>query len=188
MRMKAGPGFVIRAATAGDVRAMGEVHVASWRETYAGVMPDPVLAGLSVERRTEWWRNILTRPEDFAGTSVFLAERDGELIGFSSCGEQRSPELSGRGFTGEITAIYVLRAAQRKGAGSVLMAAVAQALLDRGHQAAGLWLLRKNTPARRFYERLGGQPVGQREADESGTTLVEIAYGWRDLNRLLSSV
>jgi len=48
----------IRRATVDDVRAIAEVHVASWRAAYRGQLPDDVLAGLSVERRADMWRGI----------------------------------------------------------------------------------------------------------------------------------
>jgi len=45
-----------------------------------------------------------------------------------------------------------------------------------------LWVLRDNTPARKFYATLGEKPI------EIGTqTLIEVAYGWKDLHRLAGS-
>ena len=46
-------------------------------------------------------------------------------------------------------------------------------------------MLRENAAARCFYERLGGIIVCEREEEQSGATLVEVAYGWRDLSLLL---
>ena len=63
-----------------------------------------------------------------------------------------------------------------------LMNAVAGALLNRGHRAASLWVLDKNRVARRVYESLGGTPIAEKRA-----SVVEVAYGWPDLRRLISS-
>jgi hypothetical protein len=38
-----------------DAEAIARVHVDSWRTTYQGILPDEVLAGLSVERRRAFW-------------------------------------------------------------------------------------------------------------------------------------
>jgi hypothetical protein len=38
----------IRIATAADAAAIAITHVESWRETYTGIVPDHVLAGLSI--------------------------------------------------------------------------------------------------------------------------------------------
>jgi hypothetical protein len=41
----------IRRASQSDARAIAEVHVASWRETYRGIVPDAFLDALSVAER-----------------------------------------------------------------------------------------------------------------------------------------
>ena len=178
------PAIHIRAATPSDAASIAAVHITSWRETYAGLMPDAMLNALSVSDRTERWIRILGEDINPADPSVFVAEQEGDVVGFVSGGEQRDQALRAQGATGEITAIYVLRRVQRQRLGSRLMGAAARAFCDRGHQAASLWVLRDNLPARRFYERLGGEVVGEKEDHSEAGTLVELAYFWRDLCNL----
>ena len=52
---------MIRPATVDDAAAVAHVHVSSWRSTYRGLMPDAVLDSLSVERRAEFWREVILR-------------------------------------------------------------------------------------------------------------------------------
>lgn len=174
----------LRPATLADAAAIGALHVASWRETYGGVLPNEALADLSVESRTAMWCGVLGDPDAPGNMSVFVAETDGRIVGFGACGRQRDRALSEAGFGGEIGAIYVFRAHQHRGAGRAIMAAMARALSGLGHDAASLWVLRDNGPARGFYEALGGEIVGEKEEASPGGTLVELAYGWRDLSRL----
>jgi hypothetical protein len=48
------------------------------------------------------------------------------------------------------------------------------------------WTLRDNEGARRFYEALGGEIVGEQEHRPSmDTVLIEVAHGWRRLASLL---
>lgn len=166
---------------------MAKIHVACWKEAYAGLMPDVVLANLSVANRATRWQGILSQPEHFNRTTAFVAERDGAPVGFGSCGDQRTPALNEQGFTSEVSAIYVLRSTQGCGVGSALMAAMAQTLLERDHRAASLWVLRENAPGRHFYQRLGGEVISQKQETTDGMTLIEVAYGWRDLHRLLGT-
>ena len=184
--MAAAKGMIaLREATPADAPAIGALHVASWRETYAGLLPDAMLAGLSAEARAAMWTHVLGDPAAFGDAAVIVAEADGAIIGFGSCARQRDEALAASGYGGEIGALYVLRAHQGRGTGRALIAALAQALLDRGHTGASLWVLRENAPARTFYEALGGELVGEQSEDQAGATLVELAYGWRDLSRLL---
>jgi ribosomal protein S18 acetylase RimI-like enzyme len=171
----------IRMATIEDSRELASMHVASWRETYAGILPDAMLSALSVEGREAMWDRILRDPEKADSTVVHLVEHQRKVVGFGSCGSQRSETLKDKGYHGEIGAIYVLRAFQRQGVGARLMSSMALDLASRGFNAASLWVLRENTAARAFYERFGGQVVDEREDVRGETTLVEVAYGWASL-------
>ncbi|WP_086993376.1 GNAT family N-acetyltransferase [Rhizobium sullae] len=174
----------IRVALPSDATAIATVHVASWKETYDGLMPEAILAGLSVTERTLRWQKILDQAEPTLGTT-FVAEHDGSIVGFAHGADQRSPSLRDLGFTGEITGIYMLKSFQQQGIGTALMRATAEMLQARRHRAASLWVLRENAVARRFYERLGGELVSEKEDRRDTMTLVEVAYGWRDLSPLL---
>ena len=49
-----------------------------------------------------------------------------------------------------------------------------------------LWVLAENWPARRFYEALGGEYVSEQQIMIGNTLLLEVAYGWKDLNQLIA--
>lgn len=172
----------MREATPADADAIAGVHVRSWRETYAGLMPQAVLDGLSVDQRAVIWRRRLADPS--VATRVWIAESGEGLIGFAAAGPQRSPSLADQGFDGEIEAVYVLADWQGRGVGGALMHAMAAHLIARGFCAVALWVLDSNAPARRVYERLGGVLCGEQRDDRMETVLVEAAYGWSDLAAL----
>ncbi len=115
---------------------------------------------------------------------MFVAETSGEIIGFSACGAARDEALKEQGFDGEFGAIYVLRSHQRGGVGRSLMNLAARSLIEQGRKAGYLWVLRENLPAREFYELLGGTLIDQKVDEQLETTLIEVAYGWRDLGEL----
>ena len=167
------PPPIVRLATDDDVLAMAKVHIASWRETYPGLLPEPMLAKLSVASEAIRRQRMLDRPRPIGDALAFVADEEGEVVAYGSCNEQRTAALHDRGFTGEVSELYVLRRAQRRGAGSGLMQAMASALVERGHRAFSLWVLERNAPARLFYERLGGALVAERRAG-----FAEVAYGW----------
>jgi len=172
----------IRLATDADVLPMAKVHIVSWRETYPGLLPEPMLARLSVADEAIRWQRMLDRPRAWGGAVSFVAEQHGSIVGYGSCGEQRTSLLRGHGFGCEIYELYVLRCAQGQGAGSGLMRAMASTLLDRGHRAVSLWVLEQNGAARRFYEHLGGRRLAEKRS-----ALAEVAYGWADLQTLVAS-
>ena len=180
----------IRLATPADAPALGKMHIASWHETYTGLLPEKMLSVLSVESRAAAWSKILLEPTSTHSTMVFLAEHQETIIGFGSCGAQRTDTLKAKGYDGEISAIYVLREFQKRKIGTHLFRAMSSFLLRRGFKAAALWVLRENVRARRFYEHYGGKMIAEREDVRDGMVLIELAYGWpelKELNRRVTS-
>jgi phosphoribosylanthranilate isomerase len=170
-------GIRFRSAVPADAEALGQAHVSAWREAYPGLVPDAVLAALDPLERAAMWRQALAQ-----GTAVHLAERDGRIVGFISCGAQRDRSLPCQG---EIHAIYVLQAAQRQGVGRALMGFAARDLLRRGHDSALLWVMEGNTAARQFYRELNGREIARREQAREGHSATGIAYAWDDVAALL---
>lgn len=157
---------------------MAQVHVACWREAYDGLLPAAALAALSVPERAAMWQRII---EEQASIGVYVGERQGTIVALASCGMQRDASLAGKGFDGEISAIYVLKASQQRGIGKALMRAMAADLAGRGCGGMSLWVLRENAIARRFYEALGGRVIGEKLERRPFGDIVEVTYGWSNL-------
>jgi ribosomal protein S18 acetylase RimI-like enzyme len=130
--------LMIRAATVEDARAIAEVHVASWRAGYRGLVDDAVLASLSVDERAAMWETILTD-----GETVVLVAAGDPIAGFVAFNPDEA----------EIGALYVVPARFRTGVGTALLAA-ADEHLD-GKPELVLWVLEGNDAARAFYEHHG---------------------------------
>ena len=168
----------IRAALPEDAGSIARVHVDSWRTTYAGIVPAEYLAGLSYRDRESVWNRILSMERP--GSGNFVAENEGgDVIGFATCGPEREGNKT---YRGELYAIYLLEDYQRVGLGRRLVSAVAQRLLADGFSSMLLWVLEDNHSARRFYESLGGERVGQKTIAIGGADLVEVSYGWKEIS------
>ena len=170
--------MLIREARAGDARAIATVHVASWQTTYRGIVPDDYLAGLSVEQREPRWTVILADTTGPAGAAcAFVADTGGgRVVGFADGGPRREGDPA---FAGELYAIYLLAEYQGQGIGRRLVASVTERLHTLGMASLLVWALARN-PACRFYEALGGRPIGRKPITIGGATLDEVAYGWPD--------
>ena len=166
---------MIRPATLEDATAIARVHVASWQSTYRGMLPDEFLASLSETGYAERWKRVIGD----GSSKVYVAEDGDEVVGFASGGRERAGET---GHTGELYAIYVIDAAQRRGFGRELVRATVAGLRDLGLDDMIIWVLRDNQPARSFYERLGGVYVRGQPITIGPVTLEEVSYGWRRLD------
>lgn len=162
--------LVIRRARASDAASIARVHVQSWREAYVGLVPDAYLEQLSVTAHERQWRRSFA-----SGTWAFVAEWEQRVVGFASGGLSRSR----RDISGELHLLYVLKASHRQGIGRALFDACHYELARCGHRGMLVWVLADNG-ARRFYERLGGEPAGDSSVTIAGVRLREVAYAWRD--------
>jgi GNAT superfamily N-acetyltransferase len=142
---------LIRTARPEDARPVAEVHVASWRHAYRGLLPEDSLERQSVADREAMWLGVFADPDTKSG--AFVAEVDGRIVGFASFGPSRDKDVPER--TGEVPAIYVDPAVLGTGVGRELFDAATVALRDAGFARATLWVLETNALARRFYEKAG---------------------------------
>lgn len=169
--------YRIRQADLADAPALADVHETTWRETYAGLMSEQMLDALTSDARAAVWRRILAGQSERPAT-VYVAERAGTLVAFSSCGPQTDPQFAAAGYAGEFTSVYVLKTDQRQGLGTSLMRAMMADLANRGLVGFTLWVPHRNIPARSLYTQLGGKLAGRREIQRGDASLVEVAYAW----------
>lgn len=166
---------VVRPATPTDVRAIADIHVSSWQVAYRGQVPDAFLDGLSVDRRSSAWTDILDSTA-WPSTGAFVAEDDdGTIVGFAHISPSRDDDAGAD--VGEVTSIYVSPKAWRRGVGRMLLNAACTSFRSAGFTRATLWVLDTNDRARRFYERMGWQADGCVKVDARGDfSLTELRY------------
>jgi ribosomal protein S18 acetylase RimI-like enzyme len=168
-----------RQARAADAREIGRIEVDTWRETYAGMVPDRVLIGMSVNRQAALWTHELRRG---AGDVRVIEDRRGNLVGFGQCGAQRNGSLP---YHGEIYTLYVSPDAQGRGIGRQLLLSLFGRLIERGWTSALVWVVEAN-PSRFFYERMGGKLAARRTVPVGGQPVDTLGYAWEDLPAVIA--
>ena len=168
---------MIRVALPNDAAEIARVHVESWRSSYRGLLADEFLDSLSEAGYADRWRRVIGD----GASRVFVVEEPDGVVGFASGGRERAGES---GYEGELYAIYIVAGSQRKGHGRELVHTMAAALREKGLRDLIVWVLRDNTSAREFYERLGGSYVRAQPITIGPTTLEEVSYGWRSLEEI----
>ncbi|MCX7378911.1 MAG: GNAT family N-acetyltransferase [Alphaproteobacteria bacterium] len=183
--------ITIRRARLSDSVPIAAVHVAAWRSTYPGILPDGYLARLSVPRQAGHYERAIR-----AGVGVHVATASGidlgadvgppRVVGFSTCGPTRTPQSAELLGQGEIETLYVLDDWRDRGIGRRLMRAAAGHLAAIGCASAFLWVLREN-PNRWFYERLHGKPTMESLVEVGGQAVPQVAYAWAPLEKLVQA-
>ncbi|MBI3451378.1 MAG: GNAT family N-acetyltransferase [Rhodospirillales bacterium] len=158
---------IIGRATTAAASGIARVYVDTWQTTYAGLLPERVLVGMSYDRQASEW--AWTVRNCAHNQPIMIATEPGHgVIGFASAGLSRAtsrpaagpfagkPAASAPAGIGEVFTLYVHPEFQDNGIGRQLLAAVFGSLCERKIKLAFLWVLAGN-PSRYFYERMGGR-------------------------------
>jgi ribosomal protein S18 acetylase RimI-like enzyme len=164
--------MIVRDAIAADADAVGRVQVETWRAAYRGLMPEEAIASFDAEAQQRMWRERLAR-EPRPGTATFVAELDGEVVGFASVGRSRDEAAESEG---ELYAIYVHPSCWDRGIGRALIEHAEESMRASGFERALLWVLEGNERGERFYRAAGWTADGSKEDEFQGTTVVEVRY------------
>ena len=163
-----------REATVADCLAVARVHVQTWRESFAGIVPQTFLDKMSVEKRaTAFEKGFST-----ASYKMYVAEdTERGVVGFADFGE---PRENIDAYEGELYAIYLLPEFQRIGIGGRLFNLGMEFFIGGGKHSMYLLAL-EASPYRSFYEELGGQVIGRKQIEIEGVMFDELVYGWGSL-------
>jgi len=173
----------IRNAAAKDASGIARVHIDSWRDTYAGMLPIQMFRRMGHRQVSAQWSRTLK----YARRSelVLVAEDpDAGIVGFASCASAKGLDLP---YRGEVTMLYVHPDFQAQAIGRALLARSFGVLAGKGLGSALIWVLADN-PARFFYQAMGGKMIAERRERLWGVPLQELAYGWDDLKTAIPRV
>ncbi|MEN1970456.1 GNAT family N-acetyltransferase [Lentibacillus sp. N15] len=175
--------YSIRKAVYTDAEVIATIHVKSWKNIYTDLVDEKDLSNTTFENRKILWQTVLRMQKKQQWTFV-LMDKAKQVIGFISGGPERTRRFQ---YDGEIYTIYLLPEYQRKGLGSMLLKALVEEIKQYGYQSLLVWVLTQN-PSSRFYEKYAAKPVGKEETTIGEGTYQETAYGWEDLDTLLTKL
>lgn len=186
--------MVIRSAVADDAHGIAQLLVDSWRSAYEGILPDELLAGLSVAERHKQLAAALAAPKP-AGAVRLVAQLQGVIIGFANAGvippggmpatgrvikETADDAVATDGAdpgagnaenagptrrTGELAVLYVAPDHWREGVGRRLVRRVLSSLAAADCTDVNAWVVDGNDPAFAFFRRQGWTLSGARRTE-----------------------
>ena len=163
---------------ADDVRAVAEVHAASWRDAYRGILSEAYLADEVLPEKLALWRARLAGPQP---RHLGLVAEDNGIAGFAFA-------LTGADarWGTMLDNFHVHPDRRGRGIGTRLLHTLT-ARLAADHPDAGLflWVYERNLRAMALYDRLGGERIERAEEDAPGGGKVPAwMYAWRDVPAL----
>ncbi len=138
----------IRPAQLGDLQAICALHIRSWRDAYAGILPQDYLdETIESDLGAKWGRLGLT---DINLVAEIDTEDGAELVGFAVV-QMDNPEGP------YLDNFHVDPAHRDMGLGHAIFNGLRMQLRMRGASTLWLTVMDANQAARRFYVSMGGQ-------------------------------
>lgn len=169
----------MRPAERADAEAIASVHIDSWRWAYRGLLPSGYLRRLREGELAARWERRLSLVE--LDEAIRVVEIDGRVGGFVNFGPRRD-DPTWLGHAGEIYMLYLEPSLVGRGLGARLITQAFDELARVRCHWVVVWVLAKNHPARRFYERAGMRLDGARRWDPFGDRAVPVVRYAAPLN------
>ncbi|QIL21396.1 N-acetyltransferase [Thermomonas sp. HDW16] len=142
----------IRRATPDDAAALSVLGTQTFVETFAHLYtPADLQAFLDESHSQAAYAKVLADP-DYA---LWIAERDGQAIGYAQAGRCGLPHADVKQEDGELKRLYLLQSAQNGGVGNALFQQALAWLERDGRRTLWISVWSENFGAQRFYERHG---------------------------------
>lgn len=146
------PEPIIRPATRADVPAIGRLGALLVRTHHDF---DPLRFIPASPETEQGYGGFLGRQLRETNVIVLVAERDGEVLGYTYAGMEGFDYMSLRGPAGALYDIVVDPAHRGRGVGRMLLDATLQALRERGAPRVVLSTAERNEPAQRLFASAG---------------------------------
>jgi ribosomal protein S18 acetylase RimI-like enzyme len=143
---------VIRLATPADLPAIGRLGALLVREHHDF---DPKRFIAATPQTERGYASFLGTQLEEPNVIILVAERDGEVLGYSYAGVEGYDYMSLRGPAGVLHDIVVDPMHRGQGVGGMLLEATFAALASRGAPRVVLTTAEQNEPAQRLFARAG---------------------------------
>jgi ribosomal protein S18 acetylase RimI-like enzyme len=149
---------ILRRATIDDADTVSSLGARTFTETFAHLYPvEDLETFLAYAYGLERTRRDLADPDK----ATWLLELDGEAIGYATAGPCGLPHPEVKPGDGELHRIYVLKAFQGGGRGSILLNTALDWLAKDGPRPLWIGVWSENFGAQKLYARLGFEKVGE---------------------------
>ncbi|HEX3527297.1 MAG TPA: GNAT family N-acetyltransferase [Thermoanaerobaculia bacterium] len=162
-----GPALLIRPAAPADLKVIGRLGALLVR-LHHDLDPDRFIA--ATPQTEHGYGSFLGSQLAKPNIVILVAERDGEVVGYTYAGVEGTDYMALRGPAGVLYDIVVAPAHRGQGVGRLLLDATLEALQAQGAPRVVLSTAERNEPAQRLFARAGFRRTMIEMTRESGLT------------------
>ena len=161
---------IIRNVREEDLPDVIDIQIRGWQTAYKGILDDDVIASLDKESKLE------KRKKDYKENGFIVAELDKKIVGFCRYIDNDSLSLAVPGIDCELLALYVEPTLKHKGIGTKLFNYVVSEFKSKGKKSMLLWCLKENEPSKKFYTKMGGKIITEKQYEALGRYYPEVGF------------
>ena len=162
--------IIIRKVEEKDIPSIADIQVNGWKTAYKGIIDDIVLNTMNKEEKIERLKS------NYKKNGFIIAELKNEVVGFCRYinSNEFTPDM--QNIDCEITALYVKSNLKYNGIGTMLFQFVIDELKRENKTKMILWCLKDNEPSKKFYTKIGGRIVKEREIEIANKNYFEVGF------------
>lgn len=165
----------IRRVERKDLLEVAKIKVETWQQSYDGIINKKYLENMDYKKIAEKWS------KNFNNENFLVVVENEKILGFCRYGDRGDEFDRFREYDGEIYAIYISEKYAKKGIGKKLVASAMEDLKKQHKNKVIIWCLEQNIEAQKFYNRIGGNFLGKKQAKIGDELYKEVAYGYEIL-------
>ena len=148
---------IIRNIEEKDVSNVVEIQIDGWKTAYKGIIDEEFLNSMKIEERIEKIKR------DYKENGFIVAELNNQIVGFCRYIDNNNFTNDIPDIDCELLAIYVKSGLKYNGIGTKLFQYVTNEFKKKNKFKMILWCLKDNECAKKFYTRMGGKIVKEKE-------------------------
>ena len=162
--------ILIRNIEEKDIPDVVDIQIDGWKTAYKGIIDDnDILNSMNRDERIE------KRKKDYKENGFIIAELNNEIVGFCRYIDNNlTQEISD--IDCELLSIYVKPNFKYKGIGTKMFQFVKNEFKRKNKTKMILWCLKDNEPSKKFYTKMGGKIIKEREVKIGDKNYVEVGF------------
>lgn len=162
--------IVIRQVKLKDIPSVVDIQIAGWKTAYKGIISDDFLKSMNKEEKIE------KRKKDYNKNGFIVAELKNEIVGFCRYIDNNTCSKELDYIDCEILALYVKPNLKYSGIGTKMFEYVKNEFKSKNKHSMILWCLKENEPSKKFYKKMGGKIIEEKEIELKGKKYGEVGF------------
>lgn len=160
--------FIIRNIREEDISSVVDIQISGWKTAYKGIIDDDYLNSMDRDKKIE------KRKRDYKDNGFIVAELNKKIVGFCRYIDSNKFSNDIENIDCELLAIYVKPDMKYKGIGTKLVQFVIDEFKRKNKTKMIIWCLKDNEPSKKFYKKMGGKILIERNVEIGNKTYSEV--------------